>query len=85
MINVFDAFLIGYDPNLTLEYHHWFKDIFLQMVNLPIITKKRPPARSLDVIYDHPSEFIQRSSQMMGIKECAKGMIERLKERIKPE
>lgn len=83
LTKLFDTLLTRYDPKLTLKYHHWFKDIFLKMSGLPMVAKESPPSRIPDVVYDHPSDFIQRS-YMIGIQECAKSMVERLKEKVKP-
>jgi len=79
----FDTLLSRYDPKLTLKYHHWFKDIFLKISKIPVITKERPPSRVPDIVPDHPSEFIQRSHHLIGIEECAKGMAKKMKEMAK--
>jgi hypothetical protein len=79
----FDALLTGYNVNLTLKYHHWFRGVFLEINKLPTIAQKHPPARSLSFVYDHASAFIRESSHMIGVDECAKGMIKQLKERSK--
>ncbi|MFH1329028.1 MAG: hypothetical protein ABIH76_09365 [Candidatus Bathyarchaeota archaeon] len=49
---------------------------------LPLVEKTREGFRGFDLIYKHPSEFIQRS-HLIGIRECAKAMIEKLSEGIK--
>ena len=53
---------ISQSMEYTTKYHHWFKDIFLEILNLPMVAKERSPQfRSVDMVYDHPSELIQNS------------------------
>jgi hypothetical protein len=64
----------------TSDYFNWFKDIFGEISKLPTIAKPRPPARSLDILYDHPSTFIQRCHSLMGISESIEGMVRKFTE-----
>lgn len=82
LIDLFEKMTRRYDPSLTLKYHNWFQGILLETSRLPMVGKKREGTRSLDLIYDHPSEFIQRS-HLTGIRECARAMIQKLAERAK--
>lgn len=82
LINLFDKMTRRYDPSLTLKYHNWFKNIFLEIGRLPIVEKKREGIKGFDLIYDHPSEFIQRTRHI-GIRECARAMIQKLAEKAK--
>jgi len=81
LIKLFEKMTSEYDPRLTLKYHNWFKDIILKRSKLPMVEKKRKGFRGLDIVYDHPSEFIQRSFDI-GIMECARAMIQKLAELI---
>jgi hypothetical protein len=64
-------------PRLIYEYHHWFKDLLLKISAMPTVTKARGESRGLDIVYDHPSEFIQRAHHI-GITECVEGMVDKL-------
>ena len=71
---------ISQSMEYTMKYHHWFKDIFLEILNLPMIAKEHSPKfKSLDIVYDHPSELIQNSHMSLDINDCTKAMIEQLR------
>lgn len=82
LIKLFETMTRRYDPSLTLRYHNWFKNIISERSKLPRIERKRKGFRSPDLVYDHPSEFIQRAYHI-GIGECAGAMIRKLAERAK--
>lgn len=65
-----------------MKYHNWFKDIFIKRSELPTVAKRREGFKSVDFVYDHPSQFIQRTYHI-GIDNCAKAMIEKLLRRLK--
>ena len=82
LINLFEKMTRQYDPSLTLKYHNWFKNIFLEISRLQMVEKKREGIKGFDIIYDHPSKFIQRT-YYIGIRECARAMIQKLTDRAK--
>jgi hypothetical protein len=84
LIAIFKQLLKRRGINQSMEYktkyHHWFKDIFLEILNLPRISKERSPQfKSLDMVYDHPSELIQNSHISLDIDECTEAMVEQLR------
>ena len=81
LTKLFDALLARYNANLTMKYHHWFKNVFIEIHELPTVVEERPPARSMSFVHGHASDFIRKSSDWIGIEECAKGMMKKLKER----
>jgi len=80
LIGFFEAMTRQYEPELTLEYHNWFKDILIEISKLPMVEKKREGSGLPDVVHDHPREFIQRG-EFIGIRECARAMIKKLADR----
>ena len=82
LVKSFEIMTKHYDPSLTLRYHNWFKNIIMARSKLPKVEKKREGFRGFDLVYDHPSEFIQRS-YLIGIGECARFMIRKLKDEAK--
>jgi hypothetical protein len=87
LATVFDFLLkrtgLTYSMELTTKYHHWFRDIFLKISDLPMVTKDRSTSFiGVDVVCDHPSDFIQNSQISIDIEDCIKGMIKKLQELI---
>jgi len=84
LISIFELLMkkrgINQSMEYTMKYHHWFKDIFLEILKLPMIAKEcSPQFKGVDTIYDHPSELIQNSHVSLGIDECTEAMIEELR------
>jgi hypothetical protein len=64
----------------SVKYHHWFKDVFLKIIDLPMVERQRTPGfRGIDMVYDHPSELIQNSHMSLDIDDCTEAMIEQLR------
>jgi len=82
LVEIFQIMTKQYASRWTLKYHNWFKDIFLERHKLPTVAKTRKGFRSLDIVYDHPSQFIQRTYHI-GIRDCAEAMIQKLLQRLK--
>lgn len=80
IVKIFEVMTKQYDPGLTVKYHNWFKDILIKRSKLPMVEEKRKGFKSLALVYDHPSSFIQRSYHI-GIRECGIAMMEKLADR----
>lgn len=73
---VFNHMLSNFEfSRMTIEYHHWFKDIFIEITELPKLWDNRDGGKGLTSIYDHPSPFISHWRDFSGIKECAKAVV----------
>lgn len=78
----FEILLTNFEvSNATLEYHHWFKDILIEISKLPLIADQSFGGRGVVFVHQHPSDFIKNSGDFLGIKECAQQVVKELRKR----
>jgi hypothetical protein len=66
---------------MTLEYHHWFKDVLIEIGHLPVTAEHPEGRRSTVFIRQHKSMFIKNASDLLGIEECTKQVVKELRKR----